>query len=105
MEDRRLFARSLIGAEAYINSLPSKDKSKILAGIASLQKRDFDILRTKQLRGPVRELIVNDHRITYFSIGNVLYLVRGFRKKGAKTPKAEIEYAENVYLLLTKKKI
>jgi phage-related protein len=61
---------------------------------------NFDAVHTKPLKGKVRELIIGRHRISYFLIGNVLYFVRGFPKKSAKTPKQEIEYAMQVYKLM-----
>ncbi len=57
-------------------------------------------LSAAQLRGPVRELIVGHQRLTYFGLDSVLYFVRGFRKKTAKTPKSQIDYAEKVYKLM-----
>lgn len=58
------------------------------------------LVKTKQLRGPIRELIVGKHRITYFTLDTTIYFVRGFRKKSAKTPRSEIEYAHQVYKIL-----
>ena len=65
-----------------------------------MRSGDFESVRTKQLRGSVRELIVGHHRLTYFQLDSVLYFVRGFQKKTAKTPKSEINYAEKVYKMM-----
>jgi phage-related protein len=57
---------------------------------------DFDSVSTKQLKGPIRELISGNHRISYFLEGSLLCFVRGFPKKTNKTPKKEIEFAEKI---------
>lgn len=101
----RLRSRLLPQAKAYVESLSQKDKSKVLAGIAALEVGNFALIRTKQLQGQVRELIVQKHRITYFTIDSILYLVRAFTKKTKKTPRVEIEYAAKMYVLLTKNKV
>lgn len=84
-------------AKEYIGSVPVTDHATIAAHVECMRTGDFESVRTKQLRGPVRELIVGHHRVTYFEFGSDLYFVRGFRKKTAKAPKSEIDYAEKVY--------
>lgn len=90
----------LYGAHAYVQSLLPKEQDWIATDITLLCDSSA-FVRTKQLRGPVRELIVGNHRITYFKINDTLFFVRGFRKKTRKTPPNEIEYAEHVYSLLS----
>jgi len=82
------------GAREYISSLPEKEHGRISSDINAMKEGRFDEVRTKQLRGSIHELIRGRHRITYFKIDSTLYFVRGFAKKTAKTPRAEIEYAE-----------
>lgn len=90
----------LSSAKEYIDSVLETDQATIAAHVEYMRSGDFDSVRTKQLRGPIRELIVGYHRLTYFESNSGLYFVRGFRKKTAKTPKSEIDYAEKVYKIL-----
>ncbi|MDP3645860.1 MAG: type II toxin-antitoxin system RelE/ParE family toxin [bacterium] len=89
--------RILPPAKEYIESIPGKDQGAVAADIKTMQSGDFDSISTKQLKGPVRELIVGVHRISYFSLQQILWFVHGFRKKTRKAPRNEIEYAGNVY--------
>ena len=92
--------RYLEPARKYILSLSAAEQGIIASDIEALCSGRFDAVRTKKLRGPVRELIVGNHRLTYFILENTFYFVRGFRKKTAKTPKREIEYAEKIYKIM-----
>ena len=85
-------------AEDYIRELTSVERGAVAADMLTMQLRQPGAY-TKQLRGPIRELIVGHHRITYFTIRHTLYFVRGFRKKTNKTPKTEIDYTEKIYKL------
>lgn len=87
-------------AKEYIGSIPVTDQATVAAHVVYMRLGDFESVRTKQLRGPIRELIVGHHRLTYLEFGANLYFVRGFRKKTAKAPKSEIDYAEKVYKIL-----
>ena len=87
-------------AQAYIDALPANRYSAIVADFEDMKIGRFDRVRTKQLRGEIRELISGRHRISYFSLGSALYFVRGFPKKSAKTPKNEIEYAEQILKMI-----
>lgn len=91
----------LLGAREYLTSLSEKEQAIFKKAMDSLESYGEGLVRTKQLRGPIRELIVAHHRITYFRLANALYFIRGFRKKTRKTPRQEIEYAERTYRLLT----
>ncbi len=84
----------------YLNSLQDSARSQVMEDMHLLAVTDDRAVRTKQLKGQIRELIVGDHRLTYFKIFDTLYFVRGFRKQSRKTPPAEIEYAENVYKMV-----
>lgn len=90
----------LSSSRDYVDSVSETDQATIAAHIECMRSGDFDSIRTKQLHGPIRELIVGHHRLTYFEFGSGLYFVRGFRKKTAKAPKSEIDYAEKVYKML-----
>lgn len=85
----------LSGAKRYLREISRQDRATIGRDIHALAAFDQDV-DTKQLRGPIRELIVKHHRITYFEYDSALYFVRGFHKKSTKTPKQEIDYAEEV---------
>ena len=84
-------------AREYIESLKVAEQGTIKDDMEAMRSGDLQSVRTKNLRGKIYELIVGNHRITYFLIGNSLYFIRGFRKKSAKTPRKEIEYAEKIY--------
>lgn len=72
----------------------------VAADINDMLARNLAAVHTKQLRGPVRELIVGNHRFTYFRLGNITYFVCGFRKKTVKAPLAKIEYASKIYKIM-----
>lgn len=91
---RRVF---FSGAKRYLNDISRTNRAAIARDVNALVENNAEGVRTKQLCGPIRELIVGHHRLTYFKLDDALYFVRGFRKKSAKTPRREIEYAEEVY--------
>jgi len=98
----KLAVRVLGPAGEYINGVTDQEQGAISADMQAMAQGDFESVYTKPLKGKIRELIVGRHRISYFIIDDSLYFVRGFPKKTAKTPKAEIDYAEAVYKLLKK---
>ena len=100
MEHELEIVRLLPFAEKYLKELNLGEQAAVVADIDDIQKGNFAVAHTKQLRGPIRELIAGHHRFTYFQLGNILYFVRGFRKKTAKTPLSEIEYASRIYKLM-----
>lgn len=87
------------GALEFIEKIPEIDRAKILANI-KMMETDFDVVYTKLLRSPIRELIVKKYRLLFFIKKNVIYFVSGFVKKSQKTPTQEIEKAENVYKMM-----
>ena len=99
--DSRMRTHVLSGAREYLTSLSEKEQAVFRGALDVLGNYGEGLVHTKQLRGPIRELIIAHHRVTYFRLGNTVYFVRGFRKKSRKTPRQEIEYAERTYRLLT----
>ena len=97
MQNKSFTAFFLTHAKKYINSIPDSDSGAIKRDIEEILTGDYNAISTKKLKGNIRELIVGHHRIIYFRINNNIYFVQGFRKKSAKTPKKEIDYAETVY--------
>jgi len=87
----------LESVKKYLEKIPDADRGAVAKDIERLVENDTKGIYTKQLKGPVRELIVGDHRITYFRLDNILYFVRGFQKKSTKTPKREIDYADKMF--------
>src|SRR3989338_3960331 len=81
-------------AKDYLRTLDRRERGRLYSDIETMRRGNFTEVRTKQLKGTVRELIRGRHRITYFKLGPTLYFVRGFAKKSMKTPKKEIDYAE-----------
>ena len=104
MNDGPWSVRQLDAADAYIHSLTPEEQIKIASRVTLLLQGEHSEVRTKQLRGPIRELIVGHHRVTYFRFERTLYLIRGFRKKTQKTPQNEIEFAERIYKRLSNNK-
>ncbi len=98
--EKRHRVQFLEPATEYISSIPEADQAAVAAHISYMSSGDLESVQTKQLRGHIRELIVGHHRLTYFQLDSVLYFVRGFRKKTAKAPKSEIDYAEKIYKML-----
>ena len=88
-------------AREYLKSIPPSERALVLSAVTALQSGEFESVHTKQLKGPVRELIIGPHRLTYFMHKDGFYFVRGFRKKSQKAPKREIEYAEKWYKYIT----
>ena len=97
----RFQIRFLESANRYIETLSKTEKANVIGDVYALKSGRPEAVRTKQLRGPIRELIVGHHRITYFKLESTLFFVRGFRKKTQKTPLKEIEYAEAIYRSLS----
>ena len=88
-------------ALVYIESLPSKEQTKILKYIEFLRvhKGVLDEPYSRHIEGKIRELRVdfarNRHRIFYFIFvdKNIIFL-NAFLKKTEKTPMQEIEKAK-----------
>jgi phage-related protein len=81
----------------YLGDLSGYEQSKIDGAVLAIAQDKLEFVRTKQLKGPVRELIIGHHRLIFFQKAKALYFVSAFRKKSAKTPKGEIEYAERIH--------
>lgn len=92
----------LSGAKKYLLGIPDADQAAIDRDTVALARGERDAVHTRQLRGPIRELIKGHHRLIYFQIGSTIFFVRGFRKKSQKIPRREIEYAETMYRKLSK---
>lgn len=83
----------------FLEKLSETDKAKILANAKTMES-DFDVVHTKILKSPIRELIVKKYRLLFFIKKNTIYFIRGFIKKSQKAPLREIEKAENVYKMM-----
>lgn len=93
----KLSIRVLSRAADYIGKLSETEEATLGAQIKTMAQGETGLVHTKQLDGPIRELILGNHRITYFVIKHTLYFVEGFRKKSKKTPKNKIDFAKKVY--------
>jgi phage-related protein len=87
-------------AATYIGTMSDADQGTTKADIEAMEQGEFETVKTKQLRGKIRELIVGKHRLTYFVLEKFIYFVRGFTKKTNKTPPREITYAEQIFKLV-----
>lgn len=101
---KKFTALILDDAVAYIETMNEAGQGTAKADIDFMESGEFEAVKTKQLRGKVRELIFGNHRVTYFLLGNYIYFVRGFTKKTAKTPVKEIEYAEKIFEIVKRGK-
>jgi phage-related protein len=81
----------------YLDGISEQDSVKVLAGIRALEAGLVTSIRTKPLRGKIRELIVKMHRVVYFGVSSALYFVDAFLKKSDKTPERIIQRAETIY--------
>lgn len=96
-------AKFLDRTEKFIRGLDENDRAKIAAAIRTLELGNFQSVAIKTLRGPIKELIVRSYRIIFFiSKDHIIYFVSGFQKKTRKTPKNEIDYAQDVFKILDK---
>ena len=100
VENRPRIVQFLPFAERYLKGLSPAEQAMVVADIDDMRKGNFAVVHTKQLRGSIRELIVGQHRFTYFRLRGTTYFVRGFRKKTAKTPPLEIKYASGIYKIM-----
>lgn len=100
MENQPEIIRLLPFAEKYLKELPPAQQAMVAADIDDMRTRNLATVHTKQLSGPIRELIVGNHRFTHFRLQDTIYFVRGFRKKTVKTPLSEIEYANRIYKMM-----
>ncbi len=98
--EKRYRATVLDSVNDFLNKLPRVERAKIFSDIDKMRSGDWSSLYIKTLKGPIRELIVKQNRIIFFINENVLYFIRAFRKKTAKTPPHEIEQAERIYNLI-----
>ena len=90
----------LPGAKTYIDSMSGNDRGILARDMEALAASETGAIHIKLLERPIYEMIVGHHRFTYFELRGRLYVVRGFRKKSAKTPKKEIQYAHQIYKIL-----
>ncbi len=92
-------ATVLDSVNEFLRELSRVERGKIFSDIETMRTGDWSSLYVKTLKGPLRELIVKQYRIIFFINENVLYFIRAFQKKTAKTPPQEIERAEQIYKL------
>jgi phage-related protein len=94
---KSLFIESV---EDFIHQQNLSDQGKIAAAVTIMEKGGFHLLHIKTLKSPIKELIIKQYRIIFFSKKNIIYFIGAFIKKTSKTPKSEIEQAEKIYKLL-----
>jgi len=100
---KKLNSKFLVRASKFIQGLGENDRAKIAAAVRTLELGGFQSVETKTIRGPIKELIVRSYRILFFTAKDrTIYFISGFRKKTRKTPRNEIEYAQNIFKILNK---
>ena len=82
----RFYATFLGPAMEFIGGLSGEDQLKFTNAVAAMKQGDFLAVRTKVLKGSIRELIIKNYRLIYFLKPPTLYFLRGFVKKTNKTP-------------------
>lgn len=85
----------------FLDKIPDDDSAKILAHLKSLEENRTEGLIIKQLKGKIKEIVVRQYRIVFFTIGTQGYIVDAFRKQSKKTPKRIIEQGERIYKSIT----
>lgn len=93
-----------LSVREYVDLLSATEQAKFRKQVDALSVGDSAGVHTKKLKGEIRELVIGDHRVTYFSIEQTIFFVRAFRKKTRKTPKQEIRYTERTYIWLKEKR-
>lgn len=96
----------LESVEEFIQQQSVSDQAKIAAAasvMAKGEKEYWHLLHIKTLKSPIKELIIKQFRIIFFSERNTIYFIGAFIKKTAKTPKSQIDQAEKIYKMLTQK--
>lgn len=84
----------------FIQALPNEAQGKIKGAVTAMEFGNFKSLYIKTLKTPIKELIVRKYRFIFFTHKTLVYFIRAFIKKTAKTPKQEIEYAEKTYKMI-----
>lgn len=80
-----------------LDKLKEDDSAKILAYLKSLEENHTEGLVIKTLKGKIKEIIVRQYRIIFFTIGTTIYVVNAFKKQSQKTPERIIEKTEKIY--------
>jgi phage-related protein len=73
------------------------ERAKVAAAISAMEEGNFQVVETKILKTPIRELKVKKYRLVFFINKQTLYFIHAFIKQTKKTPKKEIEYAYKIY--------
>ncbi|MBI3589099.1 MAG: type II toxin-antitoxin system RelE/ParE family toxin [Candidatus Liptonbacteria bacterium] len=81
----------------FLENLPENDAGKILAHLKSFEENLTEGLVIKALKGKIKEIIIKQYRIIFFTISEKIYVVDAFKKQSQKTPKRIIERAEKIY--------
>lgn len=89
--------RILDNVKKFMDKLKEDDSAKILAHLKSLEENHTEGLTIKTLKGKIKEIIVRQYRIIFFTIGTTIYIVDAFKKQSQKTPKRIIKKAEEIY--------
>lgn len=106
MNERNNFTPLFLeSVEDFIRQQNLSDQAKIAAAVTVMGEGNFSILHIKTIKSPIKELIIKQYRIIFFSEKNTLYFIGAFIKKTSKTPKSEIDKAEKIYKMLTQKQI
>ena len=85
----------------FFEGLSQDAAAKIYAHLQLFQENHTEGLVIKSLKGKIKELIVKQYRIVFFTISNTGYIVDAFRKQSRKTPKRIIERAEEIYRVIS----
>lgn len=87
----------------FINDLTASEQGKLASQIDMMQNGQFEIVNTKLLKKPIRELVFGKYRFIFFIEKNFIYFINSFIKKTQKTPRKYIELSEKIYKTLVKK--
>jgi hypothetical protein len=82
----------LESVEDFIEGQSLSDKAKIAAAVTVMTKggkESWHLLHIKTLKSPIKELIVKQYRIIFFSEKNTIYFIGAFVKKQPRPPRVK----------------
>lgn len=88
------------GVLDFINDLSHEDQGKIRLAFDAIERGYFNAVHVKNVRSPVKELIVRQYRILFVIKSKEIYFLTMFIKKTRKTPVQEIDRAFKILKLL-----
>jgi phage-related protein len=78
----------------YLDALPAAEAGDLLEHLEEISRNGLGVAVTRQLRGPLREIKYDKHRIAFVALaGGRVVLLHAFRKSSQKAPPREVDLA------------